>query len=356
MLSQAEKERYSRQTILSEIGMEGQLKLKAAKVLIVGAGGLGCPVLQYLAAAGVGTIGIADYDKVEISNLQRQILYTNEDIGRYKAEVAKEKAVAINPFIFLESYVANVKKENVLSLIASYDIIVDGSDNFVTRYILNDACIIRNKPLVFGSIFRFEGQVSVFNYHDGPTYRCIFPEPPTADEMPNCAVIGVVATLPGIIGTLQANEVIKVITGIGEVLSGRLLIINALNMQTQCFDFGTIEKNKLITHLSTYEYECDVSQASSISLKELQQLLLTDKIIQLVDVRESNEHDTFNIGGINIPLSQIDSVKKLFRSDLTIVFYCNSGMRSKKAVELLINNSKCNILSLQGGIKHLQKL
>ncbi|OIR01293.1 putative adenylyltransferase/sulfurtransferase MoeZ [mine drainage metagenome] len=330
------------------------MKLKTAKVLIIGAGGLGCPVLQYLAAAGVGHIGVVDHDKVEASNLQRQILYTITDIGKYKATVAKEKASTLNPFIRIEAYVTNVTSENVLSLIEPYDIVVDGSDNFATRYLLNDVCVIMNKPLVFGSIFKFEGQVSVFNYQDGPTYRCIFPEIPAPDEMSNCAVIGVVATLPGIIGTLQANEVIKIIIGIGEVLSGRLLVINALNMQTQYFDFEALDKNKSIDHLSIYKYVCD-SKASSISLEELQELLQTEKV-QLVDVREPEEHAAFNIGGINIPLSQIASDNRLFDSDHTIVFYCASGIRSKKAVELLTNSDVKNILSLQDGVRHLQTL
>lgn len=354
MLTQREKDRYGRQTILPEIGMEGQLQLKAAKVLIIGAGGLGCPVLQYLAAAGVGTIGIADYDKVEASNLQRQILYTGEDIGKYKVVVAKEKAVSINPFILINAHVVNVTKENVLSLIGGYDIIVDGSDNFATRYLLNDACVMMNKPLVFGSILKFEGQVSVFNYRNGPTYRCIFTEQPAPNEMPNCAVIGVVATLPGIVGTLQANEVIKMIIGIGEVLSGRLLVINALTMQTQCFSFSAIDNNKLITHLGTYTYDCE-PMVSSINLDELAQLLQTEKI-QLVDVREPKEHADFNIGGVNIPLSQVASDARLSRTDHTIVFYCASGIRSKKAVEILTESKTKNIWSLEGGIRHLQTL
>lgn len=352
MLSQAEKDRYSRQTVLPEIGIEGQLKLKAAKVLIIGAGGLGCPVLQYLAAAGVGYIGIADHDKVEASNLQRQILYTPDDIGKHKATVAKGKAGALNPFIQIEAYVINVTSANALSLIEPYDIVVDGSDNFATRYLLNDACVILNKPLVFGSIFKFEGQVSVFNYKEGPTYRCIFPEQPSPDETPNCAVIGVVASLPGIVGTLQANEVIKMITGVGETLSGRLLVLNALTMQTQCFGFGRTDKNKSITHLSTYAYDCEPN-VSSVSLEKLQELLQSGEV-QLIDVREPEEHAAFNIGGINIPLSQIPLHNALFHSNNTIVLYCASGIRSAKAVELLAANNIKNVLSLQDGIRHLQ--
>ncbi len=352
MLTPAEKDRYSRQTILPEIGMGGQLKLKDAKVFIIGAGGLGCPVLQYLAAAGVGTIGIADYDKVEASNLQRQILYTDKDIGRDKVAVAKEKAVAINPFTLIEPHVTKVTRENVLSLIEGYDIIVDGSDNFATRYLLNDACVMLNKPMVFGSIFKFEGQVSVFNYQNGPTYRCIFPEMPSPDEMPNCAVIGVVATLPGIVGTLQANEVIKMITGIGEVLSGRLLVLDALTMQIQSFAFNSLEKNKTMTQLGIDDEVCEKVNAT-MNMEELQALLPSGKI-QLVDVREPAEHAIFNIGGINIPISQITTDNNLLHFDRTIVFYCASGIRSNKAVKLLIDQGIKNIWNLQDGINHLQ--
>lgn len=352
MLSQLETIRYSRQTILPEIGVEGQLKLKAARVLIIGAGGLGCPVLQYLAAAGVGTIGIVDYDKVEESNLQRQILYSSGDVEKYKAEVAKEKATSLNPFIHIEAYVISVTKENVLQLIEPYDIIVDGSDNFTTRYLVNDACVIMRKPLVFGSIFKFEGQVSVFNYKNGPTYRCIFPDMPDADTAPNCATIGVVASLPGIVGTYQANETIKIITGAGEVLSGRLLIIDALHMQMQSFCFSTIEKNKNITHLGNYEYDY-VPDSFTIQLEALQQLLQTEKI-QLVDVREPEEHITFNIGGMNIPLAHLLTNEALLTINQTIILYCASGMRSKKGVEILAGRGLKNVLSLQDGIKHLQ--
>ena len=352
MLSQAEIVRYSRQTILPEIGMEGQLKLKTARVLVIGVGGLGCPVLQYLAAAGVGTIGIVDYDKVEESNLQRQILYTSGDVGKYKAEIAKEKATSLNPFINIHAYVMRVTKENILQLIEPYDIIVDGSDNFSTRYLVNDACVIMHKPFVFGSIFKFEGQVSVFNYKNGPTYRCIFPELPDADTTPNCAAIGVVASLPGIVGTYQANETIKMITGTGEVLSGRLLIIDALHMHMQSFCFSVIEENKAITHLGDYEYDC-CSDVSTIQLEELQQLLTTEKI-QLVDVREPEEHAVFNIGGMNIPLEQLATNEELLTINQTIILYCASGVRSKKGVGILAGRGLNNVLSLHDGIKHLQ--
>jgi len=351
MLSQQEQQRYSRQLLLPEIGTEGQLKLQSAKVLVIGAGGLGCPGLQYLAAAGVGTIGIADGDVIEESNLQRQILYTSEDIGKYKATVAKEKIQSVNPFVNIHAHVGNVTKENALQLIEAYDIVVDGSDNFATRYLVNDACVLLGKPLVFGSIFKFEGQVSVFNYQDGPTYRCIFPEPPQPDEMPNCATIGVVASLPGIVGTFQANETIKIITGIGNVLSGRLLVIDVLSMQMQLFRFNTVATNKTINQLGNYQYDCE-TLITSVSYDDLQQLLQKEEI-QLIDVREPEEHAAFNIGGVNIPLSQIDSYCHQVNANDIIVLYCASGIRSKKAAKLLIAKGFTNVMSVQGGIRHV---
>ncbi|GAC1532550.1 MAG: molybdopterin-synthase adenylyltransferase MoeB [Sediminibacterium sp.] len=352
MLSAEEQQRYHRQIILPEIGMKGQLLLRAAKVLVIGAGGLGCPVLQYLVAAGVGTIGIADGDKIEISNLQRQILYTSQDIGCYKAETARLKLQPLNPFVNLTAYPAEVTRDNALSLIQEYDIVVDGTDNFTTRYLLNDACVLLNKPLVFGSIFKFEGQVSVFNYQDGPTYRCIFPEPPQADEAPNCAAIGVVASLPGIIGTLQANEVIKIITGAGEVLSGRLLVIDALGMHTQSFRFNAVAANKTISKLGDYAYDCETEHAV-ISYDELQQLLQKE-YIQLIDVREPEEHTAFNIGGQNIPLGTLVSCYDQLNATGTLVLYCASGTRSNQGVDLLKQKGFEKVMSLQHGIRHLQ--
>src|SRR5690606_19253182 len=215
--------RYSRHIILSEIGQAGQDKLLSAKVLVIGAGGLGCPVLQYLAAAGIGTLGIIDFDVVEISNLQRQVLFGTSSLGKNKAEAAKKHLEDLNPEISIMAYAEKLTYQNALELFKNYDIIVDGSDNFETRYLVNDACIITNKPLVFGAIYKFEGQVSVFNYQNGPSYRCLFPNPPQKDTVPNCSEIGVLGVLPGIIGSMQANEVLKIILGIGSTLSGKLL-------------------------------------------------------------------------------------------------------------------------------------
>ena len=223
-----EKQRYNRHIIMPEIGMDGQLKLKKASVLVIGAGGLGCPVLQYLGAAGVGRIGIVDFDKVDASNLQRQILFGVADIGKFKAEVAKERLLANNPYITVETHVTKLDSSNALSIIGEYDIVVDGSDNFATRYLVNDACVILNKPLVFGAIYKFEGQLCVFNYQNGPSYRCLFPDQPSADSIPTCSQIGVVGVLPGIVGSMQANEVIKVILEKDDVLSGRFLTIDIL--------------------------------------------------------------------------------------------------------------------------------
>ncbi|MDE3235796.1 MAG: HesA/MoeB/ThiF family protein [Bacteroidota bacterium] len=348
MLTEKEQLRYQRQLILPEIGMEGQLKLQAAKVLVIGAGGLGCPVLQYLAAAGVGSIGIVDGDTVEETNLQRQILYTSAHVGKHKVQVAKERIEQINPFVKVTSYSTYINEENALELMQSYDVVVDGSDNFATRYLVNDACVLLNKPLVFGSIFKFEGQVSVFNYHDGPTYRCVFPESPDANEVPNCATIGVVASLPGIIGTIQANEVIKIITQQGEVLSGKLMVIDVLSMQVQTFQFNTNPANKKITQLNIQASICS-SKGDVINYEKMKQLLQSPST-QLVDVREADEHQLRNIGGLNIPLSTLkDNYKQLDPNTITIV-YCAVGMRSKTAMEFLLEKGFREVYSLQRGI------
>jgi adenylyltransferase/sulfurtransferase len=238
MLSLPQAIRYSRQLLLPEIGKEGQERLMEAKVLVIGAGGLGCPALQYLAAAGVGAIGIADGDTVEMSNLQRQVLYTESDIGSGKAVTAQKRVQAANPHVQVNVHPFKVGQDNITALVAGYDIVVDGTDNFASRYLINDACALLNKPWVFGSIYRFEGQVSVFNYEGGPGYRSLFPFPPGEEESPDCSMTGVLCSLPGIVGSLQATEVVKMITGAGSVLSGRLLIIDALNMAMEVVQFS----------------------------------------------------------------------------------------------------------------------
>ncbi|MFH1005658.1 MAG: HesA/MoeB/ThiF family protein [Bacteroidota bacterium] len=239
MLSKEEINRYSRHIILPEIGIEGQEKLKQAKVLVVGAGGLGCPVLLYLCASGVGTIGIMDFDVVEEINLQRQILFTQDDIGKSKAVMAGERLSKMNSNCKLQIVNCKLTKENAAEIISQYDFVVDGTDNFLAKYLLNDVCVILKKPLVFGSVYKFEGQVSVFNYHNGPTYRCLFPDPPPTASF-NCSDVGIMGILPGIIGTLQANEAIKIITGVGDVLSGKLIVFDALSLLFRIIEFQKV--------------------------------------------------------------------------------------------------------------------
>jgi len=349
MLSAQEEIRYSRQLLLPQIGRQGQERLSKAKVLVIGAGGLGCPVLQYLAAAGVGTIGIADGDTVDESNLQRQVLYTGSDIGRGKALAAQEKIQAINPYIRVHAYSLAVTPANALELITPYDIIVDGTDNFAARYLINDACVIAGKPWVFGSIFTFEGQVAVFNHNGGPTYRCIFPLPPGEEESPACSVIGVLSSLPGIVGTLQATEVVKLITGAGKLLSGRLLIIDALDMEMQTIELGATASGKNIQALqSSYEDNCTTGTAL-ISYAHLQQL--SQDAILLIDVREPAEHHLFNIGGINIPLARLEAEYAGLATGKEIIVYCASGIRSARAAVLLAGKGLQRVRSLQHGIK-----
>lgn len=352
MLSSQEQARYSKQIILPEVKLEGQEKLAAAKVLVIGAGGLGCPVLQYLSAAGVGTIGIADGDTVSLSNLQRQVLYTEAEIGQFKVTIASQKLKALNPNTGLITYPLFVDSSNILNIIRGYDIVVDGSDNFAARYLINDACVILDKPLVSGAIYKFEGQVSVLNYQGGPTYRCIFPEPPQDGESPNCADIGVIATLPGIIGSIQANEVIKMITGIGEVLSGKLLVMDTLTMSTHTFSFKLNEENKKITKLPGAAINCSMS-IGLIQYHELQALLKNDTNVQLVDVRETEEHEMGNIGGINIPLSQFALGYEQLDPTRMVVVYCASGVRSNNAARQLLQHGFTSVLNLKDGIKTL---
>jgi len=352
MLSTEERLRYSKQTILPELGMNGQEKLKAAKVLVIGAGGLGCPVLQYLTAAGVGEIGIADGDVVDISNLQRQVLYTSEDTGRPKAAIAARKLASLNPNVKINTYPVFIDNSNILEIIRLYDLIIDGSDNFATRYLLNDACVMLDKPFVSGAIYKFEGQVSVFNFKNGPTYRCIFPEPPGAGESPNCADIGVIATLPGIIGTIQANEAIKIITGIGETLSGKLMVMDTLTMNTHIFQFRLIEANKKINKLPETIWVCETG-ILNISFEQLHEKMNEYTDIQLVDVRETEEHANANIGGINIPLPGFEVNLNSLNPNLTTIVYCGSGVRSLKAAKILLAKGFREVLNLEKGINHL---
>lgn len=334
MLEPIERKRYSRQILLPEMGLAGQEKLKAARVLVVGAGGLGCPVLQYLVAAGVGNIGIVDDDTVDITNLHRQILYSANDVGKNKAITAVEKLSVLNPFVQLTAYPDHLTAENAAELINSYDLVIDGSDNFETRYLVNDFCVKLNKPFVFGSILRFEGQVSVFNYQNGPTYRCLFPD---AEEGDNCAEAGVIGILPGIIGTYMANEAIKIITGIGEPLSGKLLVINTLANSHSVFQFSRTavafsgqSPTRPVVHSDLH------ADSSEMSYDEFEALQQSDpEQVLLVDVREYYEFEADNFGGENIPLSEIPESISTFPAGKKVIFYCNSGKRSLQAAKLL---------------------
>lgn len=347
-LSSKEQQQYSRHLLLPEVGFEGQEKLKEAKVLVIGAGGLGSPILQYLAAAGVGTIGIIDDDVVEQSNLQRQVLFSYEDIGKSKAERAASKLNQINPFVSFKVFKERLVNGNAVELFIQYDIIVDGTDNFPTRYLVNDAAILSKKPVVFGSIHKFEGQVSVFNYHNGPTYRCLYPKTPKPEEVLNCSEIGVIGVLPGIIGSLQANEVIKMICGIGTVLSGKLLTFNALTLNQTIFSFN---KNELITITELdqdYSLFCGISRNAEITLVELERA--SDKY-NLLDVRDDNERLLSNIGGVHIPLDQIESRITEIPSNKPLVVYCKSGGRSQMAIDVLVGEGvQMELLNLKNGI------
>ncbi|MCE6989447.1 HesA/MoeB/ThiF family protein [Dyadobacter sp. CY323] len=336
MLEPEERKRYSRQILVPEWGMRGQEKVKAAKILVVGAGGLGCPVLQYLAAAGVGEIGIIDDDLVDMTNLHRQILYSSADIGKSKALTAVERLSVSNPFVRLKAYTERLTDQNAREIVSGYDLIVDGSDNFPTRYLVNDICVELNKPFVFGSILRFEGQVSVFNYKNGPTYRCLFPD---TSEEDNCAEAGVIGILPGMIGTYMANEALKIVSGVGEPLSGKLLVINALTNTTSTFQFSRIAfSSPPLTESIQIPKPADpvIQEITWEEFENLQQA--NPDQIELIDVREYYEFEADNFGGQNIPLSEIPETISLFPAGNTIVFYCNSGIRSQKAAKLLIDS------------------
>jgi molybdopterin/thiamine biosynthesis adenylyltransferase/rhodanese-related sulfurtransferase len=351
MFSTAEKKHYQRHLILDKIGILGQQKIKNTKVLVIGAGGLGCPILQYLTAAGIGTIGIVDNDHVTQSNLQRQVLFSYDDIGKPKVACAKERLMKLNPHITIETYMCFLTSKNAIGLFQQYDIIVDGSDNFQTRYLSNDAAVLMKKPLVFGAIFKFEGQVSVFNYKNGPTYRCLFPNPPSPSSIPNCSDIGVLGVLPGIIGCYQANEVLKIACNIGEVLSGQLLSINSLNLQQNRITFSknnTLQIEKLID----YEVFCGLPKKhkTDISPEELKQLI-SNKNLCLVDVRKTMEREHFHIGGIHIPLHELQQRILELTDKETLVFYCQVGQRSRFATDIAKEKyPQKNIQNLAGGI------
>lgn len=367
--NQRELARYSRHLTIPDFGREGQEKLKGAKILVIGTGGLGAPLLQYLVAAGAGTIGIVDFDRVEESNLQRQILFGVEDVGKLKTEVAGEKLQKLNPFVKIIIHNTRLTSENAMDIFEDYDIVADGTDNFPTRYLVNDACVFSGKPNIYASIFQFEGQVSVFNYRDTqgnlrPNYRDLYPTPPPPGLVPSCAEGGVLGVLPGIIGSLQANEVIKVITGIGEPLAGKLFLFDALKFRTQVLKVEKDENNPLTgkhptqKELIDYEEFCGVKPqpeqlngVKEISVHELQQLLENNEPFQLIDVREPHEYQIANIGGELIPLGQVLQSSDKIPRDKKVVIHCHSGGRSERAVQLLQEQFGFNNLyNLKGGI------
>jgi molybdopterin/thiamine biosynthesis adenylyltransferase/rhodanese-related sulfurtransferase len=349
-------DRYNRHIILSEIGQKGQDKLSKAKVLVVGAGGLGCPVLQYLAAAGVGTIGIIDFDVVEKSNLQRQILFGTSSLGRNKATEAKRKLDDLNDSIKIIAYPEKLTFQNAIQLFNQYDVIVDGTDNFETRYLINDACIITNKKLVFGAIYKFQGQVSVFNYNNGPSYRCAFPNKPKKNAIANCSEVGVLGVLPGIIGTMQANEVLKIILGIGDVLSGKLLCYDALSYQTTILNIKKSENeiqkvllNKVDFNKQELNNSCKVEDFES-SIKEF---VILDNV-QFIDVRESHEQP--KVEGVtvtNMPLNSFLEHLDLINSEKKKAVFCESGIRCKMAVFILNKHNIHNCYSIKEGASEI---
>jgi molybdopterin/thiamine biosynthesis adenylyltransferase/rhodanese-related sulfurtransferase len=349
-LGQSDMKRYDRQIILPEIGIAGQHKLLAATVLVIGAGGLGCPLLLYLAGAGAGHIGIIDHDVVDESNLHRQVLYNMADIGKQKADVAAAKLRLFNPDVQFRAYPFRLTAENAAELIGQYDLVIDGSDNFPTRYLVNDICVALNKPLVFGSIFQFEGQVSVFNFKGGADYRAVYPEPPLPGEVPNCGESGVIGTLPGIIGSLMAGEAIKVICGFGEVLSGKLLVFNALNNETSLFRFGNADVKTSLnapeTGFTDFGPVNKFAGEKEMSMEELSHWEAAKIDYRLIDVREVYEYEEYNIGGTNIPLYDLnDHVAGLLQQQ-NIIFCCSAGLRSKIAVQLMRKEFKGGLFTL----------
>lgn len=367
--SKEELERYSRHLILPDFNIEGQRKLKQAKVLVVGCGGLGSPVLQYLVAAGVGTIGMVDFDVVEASNLQRQVLFTMADIGKFKTEAARERLQAQNPFVNFKTFNTRLTSENALEIIKDFDIVADGTDNFATRYLVNDACVLLNKINVYASIFRFEGQLSVFNYPDGsgergPNYRDLFPAPPPEGMVPSCAEGGVLGVLPGILGSLQANEVIKVISGVGEPLSGRLFLFDTLSFTTRTLNIRKDENNPLtgksksINELIDYVQFCgggteekESGSSKEISVQELKKWMEQKEDFLLLDVREPHEYEIAQLGGMLIPVGKLEKNIKNIPVGKKVVVHCRSGKRSAGAIDLLEKkyNFK-NLYNLKGGI------
>lgn len=377
--SNEELARYSRHIIIPEFNIEGQRRLKAARVLVIGSGGLGSPVLLYLAAAGIGNIGIVDFDVVDDSNLQRQVLFTQQDIGKPKAETAKQRLLALNPHINITVHNERLTSDNALQIFENYDIIADGTDNFPTRYLVNDACVLLNKINVYASIFRFEGQVAVFNYplpsgQRSPNYRDLFPEPPPAELVPNCSEGGVIGVLPGIIGSMQANEVIKIASGVGTPLAEKLFLFDAATFETRILKIRKNKNNPLTgdnptqTTLIDYVQFCNVQLPTppqnnnnntmennnivkEITVQELKQLLDKKADIQIIDVRETYEYEIVNIGATLIPLATVADNQHLIDPQKQVIVHCRSGVRSAKAIlQLQALADFQNLYNLKGGI------
>ncbi len=359
--------RYSRHLLIPEVGLEGQQKLKASSALVIGTGGLGSPVALYLAAAGVGRIGLVDYDVVDASNLQRQVLHSTSAVGTLKVESAKRRLLDLNPLIQVDAYNEPFTSSNAMRIAKDYDVLIDGTDNFPTRYLSNDLCVLLGKPNVYGSIYRFDGQASVFYAKEGPCYRCLFPEPPPPGLVPTCAEGGVLGVLPATIGSIQASEALKLLLGIGSLLIGKLLLYNALDMS---FDFVTLKKNPNcrvcgphadVTELIDYEAFCGVpghdhDEGSAgadwdISALELQTRLTRDPNLLLLDVREPHELRISSLrGAANIPLGQLAARLSELDSTREMVVFCKSGTRSTRALELLVSAGFKKVKNLKGGI------
>ncbi len=372
-LTNQEISRYSRHLIMPEVGLEGQKKLKSARVLCIGAGGLGSPLSLYLSAAGVGKLGILDFDVVDFSNLQRQVIHSEKTVGEPKVESAKNRLLELNSHIEIQTYKERLTSDNALDIIRDYDVVVDGTDNFATRYLTNDACVILGKPNVYGSIFRFEGQVSVFDAGKGPCYRCLYPEPPPPGLVPSCAEGGVLGILPGVVGTLQASEVVKLIIGQGELLIGRLLFMDVLRMEPRILklrknpDCPICGDSPTITELIDYEEFCGIGRGElgkeetkekepvkvkEISVEDLYKKRQgKDGKIQLIDVREPHEYNICKIDGSKlIPLAEIKDRTDELDPGAEIIVHCHHGGRSMKASKILQEKGFTNVVNLKGGI------
>jgi adenylyltransferase/sulfurtransferase len=366
-LTPPELARYSRHVIMPEVGLDGQRKLKAAKVLVIGTGGLGSPLALYLAAAGVGTLGLVDYDVVDVSNLQRQIIHGTADVGRSKCQSAAARLRDVNPEVKLDLWEARFTSKNALDVVGRYDVVVDGTDNFPTRYLVNDACVLLNKPNVYGSIFRFDGQATVFDPRVGPCYRCLYPEPPPPGEVPSCAEGGVLGILPGVIGCIQATETIKLILGIGEPLVGRLLHYDALNMTFRTFKIRRDPKwavgapHPTVKTLIDYEEFCGVRggagptrpafSGTDITPAELKKRLDAGENLYVLDVRNPNEFAICRIPGtVLLPLPELPVRVAEVPKDREVIVHCKSGMRSAKAIEFLKAHGYTKLVNLTGGI------